>query len=178
MEDLLRRAVALEPTHRDVGASLRPAPEGWDALDVRAYVGHGPADHAAAAEAVLGWRMHEGAGLAVAASDPVARGGTTVALGLGAGPLRVRFACRVVVVVDEPGARGFAYATLPGHPETGEESFVVRTLPSGLVVLDVRAVSRPAWGLVRLAGPLGRLAQRAAVHAYARAVRRAVVAAR
>jgi uncharacterized protein (UPF0548 family) len=27
--------------------------------------------------------------------------------------------------VDEPGRRGFAYGTLPGRPETGEEAFVV-----------------------------------------------------
>jgi uncharacterized protein (UPF0548 family) len=35
------------------------------------------------------------------------------------GPIRVP--CRVVYVLDEPERRGFAYGTLPGHPESGEE---------------------------------------------------------
>jgi uncharacterized protein (UPF0548 family) len=29
--------------------------------------------------------------------------------------------CRVVYVVDEPRRAGFAYGTLPGHPEIGGE---------------------------------------------------------
>ena len=37
--------------------------------------------------------------------------------------------CRVVYVVDEPDRRGFAYGTLPGHPESGEELFLVRYDP-------------------------------------------------
>ena len=32
---------------------------------------------------------------------------------------------RVVYVIDEPLRKGFAYGTLPGHPETGEEAFIV-----------------------------------------------------
>ena len=33
----------------------------------------------------------------------------------------VRAPCRVVYVVDEPDRRGFAYGTLPGHPEIDGE---------------------------------------------------------
>lgn len=45
--------------------------------------------------------------------------------GVGAGPLRLRAPCRVVYTVTESRRRGFAYGTLPGHPECGEEAFVI-----------------------------------------------------
>ena len=51
--------------------------------------------------------------------------GTNVAM---SAPLPVGFVeitCRVVAIVDEPDRFGFAYGTLPVHPEQGEESFLV-----------------------------------------------------
>ncbi len=66
---------------------------------------------------------------------------------------------RVVDVVDEPTRRGFAYGTLPGHPESGEESFVVELGETGDVTLTITAVSRPASRLARLAGQVGRRVQ-------------------
>ena len=39
-----------------------------------------------------------------------------------------RIPARVVYVVDEPARRGFAYGTLHGHPESGEEAFLVELL--------------------------------------------------
>ena len=57
-------------------------------------------------------------------------------------------ACRVVYVVDETGPLskfGFAYGTLPGHVESGEERFLVewnRNDDDG-VWYDIIAFSRP-----------------------------------
>ncbi|MCU1535117.1 MAG: hypothetical protein JWR53_1598 [Glaciihabitans sp.] len=51
---------------------------------------------------------------------------------------------RVVYVVDEPSRKGFGYGTLPGHPESGEESWIVERSDDGSVWLNVRAFSRPA----------------------------------
>lgn len=67
-------------------------------------------------------------------------------------------ACRVVYVVDEPGRFGFAYGTLRGHAERGEERFLVerRTGADGEEVwFDLLAFSRPG-PLARLATPLAR----------------------
>lgn len=57
---------------------------------------------------------------------------------------RVPAPCRVIYVVDEPNRKGFAYGTLPGHPECGEESFMVHRTEEGSVWLTIRAFSRPA----------------------------------
>ena len=73
------------------------------------------------AGALLGWQAHLRAGLCVSASAATVGPGTVVVLGAGAGAARVSAPCRVVYLVAEPGRAGFAYGTLPGHPERGEE---------------------------------------------------------
>ncbi len=79
--------------------------------------------------------------------------------------------CRVVYVVDEPLRQGFAYGTLLGHPECGEESFVIEMDPdTGAVTARIIAFSRPVHWLVRLGGPLGRAAQSAMARRYLRAL--------
>ncbi|HEV8560641.1 MAG TPA: DUF1990 family protein [Actinophytocola sp.] len=40
---------------------------------------------------------------------------------------------RVVHVVEEEHRRGFAYGTLPGHPECGEEAFLLERHADGTV---------------------------------------------
>lgn len=56
----------------------------------------------------------------------------------------VRSPVRVVYVIDEPNRKGFAYGTLPGHPETGEEAFVVEQAADGSVWLTITSISRPS----------------------------------
>ncbi|HEV7526448.1 MAG TPA: DUF1990 domain-containing protein, partial [Acidimicrobiia bacterium] len=92
-----------------------------------------------AAEALHTWAVHRGAGLALAADGPIAVG-TNVAF---SAPLRLGFVdgtCRIVAVVDEPNRRGFAYGTLPRHPEQGEESFLVVRDTEGRVRFAVEGV--------------------------------------
>jgi uncharacterized protein (UPF0548 family) len=60
--------------------------------------------------------------------------------------------------VDEPNRCGFAYGTLRGHPERGEESFVVER-DGDVVTLCIRAFSAPGTMAVRVAGPAPRLIQ-------------------
>lgn len=112
----------------------------------------------AAAEFVLGFGMQRGAGLGVDADSPVAREGLDVRLTLGWGPLRILAPTRVVYVLDEPDRRGFAYGTLPGHPEIGEELFLVER-QGDAVVAEVYAFSRPGRWFTRVGGPLSRGAQ-------------------
>lgn len=112
-----------------------------------------------AAADLLGWRVHERVGLVVRASGPAAEG-AVVEMRLGAGPVAVRIPCRVVDVVDGPDRRGFSYGTLPGHPECGEEQFLLERLPVGCLRFTVSAFSRPASPLARLGGPVTGLVQR------------------
>ncbi|MGW5238854.1 DUF1990 family protein [Monashia sp. NPDC004114] len=129
-------------------------------------------DFPAAVDDLMGWRMHEKAGLRVEATDIRARPGTVVVMYLGVGRLALQVPCRVVAVVDEPSRQGFSYGTLPGHPESGEESFVLDHRADGSIQLTVAAVSRPASLPARLGGPLTRAAQAIATRRYLSALDR------
>jgi uncharacterized protein (UPF0548 family) len=86
--------------------------------------------------------------------------------------------CRIVYVVDEPGAVqrfGFAYGTLPEHPESGKERFTVEWHQADDTVwYDILAFSRPQQLLVRLGYPFARRLQHRFARDSAAAIRRAV----
>lgn len=91
---------------------------------------------------------------------PFVSPGDSVWLTVKLGPFRFREPVRVIYVIDEPNRKGFAYGTLPGHPLSGEESFVVELEDDGSVWLTLRSLSRPAPGKWTAAAPLLALAQR------------------
>ena len=85
--------------------------------------------------------------------------------------------CRVVYTeLPDPSNRvAFAYGTLRGHAECGEERFTLAFDPtSSEVSYEIAAFSRPAILVSRLAYPLARRLQRRFAAASARALLRAV----
>ena len=73
---------------------------------------------------------------------------------------------------DGPVKRfGFAYGTLPSHPEEGEEHFVVTRDGDGAVRFDVVAFSRPHDLLTKLGGPIPRRLQARATEHYLEGMR-------
>ena len=129
-----------------------------------------------AADFVLAFGMQRGAHIAVDSPSPSATAGEDVLLRLGRRPLSLTAPVRIVYVLDEPDCRGFAYGTLPGHPESGEELFVVRRVGER-VVAEVRAFSRPGRWFTRLAGPLLHPVQHRFATTYLAALARAVAGA-
>lgn len=159
-------------SYDEVGASLGELPTGYHHLDQDFVVGRGRAAFTAAADALLHWGVQRGTpGVRVTASSEAVEVGAVAVVRLGLGPFAVRAPVRVVAVVDEPARQGFAYGTVAGHPECGEESFVVALHADGSVVLTIRAFSRPGSWLTRVGGPGGRLVQRAITRGYGRALR-------
>jgi len=160
-------------TYAEVGATAGPLPGGYAHQQLAAPVGHGVEQFAAAAEFLLGWRMQERAGLRPLVSERQVQEGSTAVLRLGLGRLALRIPVRVVRLVDEPTRRGFAYGTLPGHPERGEESFLVELAPDGTVFFRLVAFSRAGRWYTALAGPVARRGQALATERYLDAVREA-----
>ncbi|GLW13022.1 DUF1990 domain-containing protein [Microtetraspora sp. NBRC 13810] len=145
-------------TYPEAGATREPPlPPGYHHLRHRARLSHGSLPRAA--EELLTWRVHARLGLRPVASAPRAAPGVTVVCRLG--PLRIP--CRVVWTVEEDRRAGFAYGTLPGHPEIGEESFMVERDAGGTLWFTLTAFSRPAR-LPRLTGPAAAIGQ----HLFAR----------
>lgn len=168
----LQALASADLTYRELGATRAELPSGYEHLRRDVSVGTGPAAFARAADAVLGWRMHRGAGLSVTASQTTAAPGTIVLLRAGWGPLSIVAPCRVVYRIDQPDNQGFAYGTLPGHPEQGEEAFVVQLQPNGDVRLLIRAFSCHASLAARAAGSLTRKAQALITDRYIGALQR------
>ena len=161
------------------GAADAALPAGYHHDRLSARVGEGDAAWAAAVDGIRAWRMHRGQGFTVVPAAPPIAPGTDVlsAIPLPLPPAHVLAACRVVWVVDEADRYGFGYGTLPLHPSTGEEAFVVRRAGDGGVDLHVTAFSRPHHPLVRLGGPVARRQQARAARGYADALRSHVAAA-
>jgi uncharacterized protein (UPF0548 family) len=130
---------------------------------VRATRSLGVVDLDEVAEILFTWKVQERAGVRrVAGPDRVALG-----VDVTFRSLLQTIPCRVVDVVDEPDRRGFAYGTLPGHPETGEERFMAQRDPrTGKVTATICAFSNPATWVTRLGGPVARLVQRLMTRRY------------
>ena len=166
-------AGAVERLRKASPTAARPAvglPAGHHRIHRSAEIGSGSATFAAAAAAVLTWQVQLGSGVRVRAESPDVREGDVAVVGLGVGPIRVGGPVRVLTVWNGPDRAGFTYATLPGHPESGEESFVVTRGADDVVTLEVSGFSRPAWRLARLASPVVDVIQRRVTDRYIRAL--------
>ncbi len=110
--------------------------------------------------------------------NPEIKVGTDLIVAMRVGPVWIVVPCRIVSVTDNESRYGFAYGTLPGHPEQGEEAFHVVRKADGEVIFEVIAFSRPAAALVRIGSPLARLFQIRITRGYLEGVRSYVEAAR
>jgi uncharacterized protein (UPF0548 family) len=156
--------------YRDVGATAeRRCPRGSRPLEASAHVGTA-ADLGRAGEFVLGFGMQQGAGFEVVTDVASAVPGEVVLVRMRIGPLRVEAPTRVVRVIEERDRRGFAYGTLDGHPEAGEEEFVVERRGDQLWAA-VYAFSRPGRWFTWLGAPVARRLQGRATAAYLASVR-------
>lgn len=167
----LQTLAAAELTYPEHGATRGALPPGYAHVQRHETIGTGEDAFERAAEALSGWAIHRRAGLTVNASCPTAQPGTVVVLTMGWRGFSVVAPCRVVYNVNETDRRGFAYGTLPGHPERGEEAFVVEMTPAAEVRLTIRAFSQPASLLTRAGGPLSRKIQDLVTDRYVHALR-------
>jgi uncharacterized protein (UPF0548 family) len=155
----LAASAQVDPTYPEIGASTGPLPVGYRHVRRSRSIGTGAAAFDSAADQLLSWNVHRQAGLGVEAPAASAALGSTIVLRVEIGPLRIFAPCRVVAVIDEPRQRGFAYGTLPGHPETGEELFVVTRSADDQVHFHISAFSRPSTWWARIGGPVTRRVQ-------------------
>ena len=148
-------------TYEPVGATRDGhEPPGFNHDHNRQQLGAGSADFARACEAIRGWKMFP-APLAFIEPLPIAiREGELAGVVIRALGLWWLNAARIAYVIDEPRRFGFAYGTLPGHVEAGEERFLVEHLDDDTVWYDLRAFSRPRYWPVRLGKPAARFLQR------------------
>lgn len=145
-------------------------PNGYNVLRRSLQLGLGTERFDQAAKVLLGWGMHRRVGLRVRTSHEQVVSGAVALICLGVGMLGISAPVRVVYLIDEPQRAGFAYGTLSGHPECGEEAFIVELQDTGAVKFSITAFSRPSSLLARTGGPITRATQSWITGRYLRAV--------
>jgi uncharacterized protein (UPF0548 family) len=175
MQKMVRALESAQPTYIDLGATLAGVrPEGFHHDRYETPLGHGPENFERAVQGLRSWQAHRVAGVQVFPEGQTIEIGATILVTLGTPLVALAAPCRIVGVVDEVARWGFAYGTLPGHPEEGEEAFIVSISPDHVVKFEIVAFSRPGVSLVRMAGPMGRVVQKGATKGYLRSLRRYV----
>ena len=176
---LVERSADANLTYAPVGISLgwQTVPDGFRDVTTERVVGHGKEAFDKVGYALMHWEVNREADFRVSAQHDQVREGERVAVGLPVvWPMEVTAICKVVAIVAGGDSVGFAYGTLPKHPECGEESFVVSMREDDSVVLTVRAVSKPAVWFTKIAGPLGHAVQKRATNKYFAAAERIAAA--
>jgi len=164
--EFLNKQRALPLSYAAAGATRGsdwPAGFNHDRNQVR--LGSGPQVFERALQALRAWRMFPSGWTEIVPATAPQRDGACVALLIRACGVWWLNAARIVYEVDESGGGvkrrlGFAYGTLPGHVEAGEERFTVAWLEDDSVYYELHAFSRPRLWLVRMMKPVARALQR------------------
>ena len=157
---------AVQPfSYPAVGATKTTPPAGYVVDHNRVQLGSGATCYHQACAALQRWEMFNLGWLHLYwPTTPVATGATVGVLAQVFG-FYILNACRIVYTIDETTAGytrfGFAYGTLPGHIEEGEERFLVEWRHADdSVWYDILAFSQPRHWLVRLGYPVARRFQK------------------
>ena len=178
----LLAAPALALSYPEVGATASPIsiaglPSTYVVDRRRFALGTGRALFRAAREALLAWRHFEIPWLELNGGALSVHAGQVVATSTRVFGVWFVNPCRVVYCEDgdaESDQTAFAYGTLAGHVEAGEERFSVHhDRASDAVQFEIVAFSRPAVMLTRLGYPFARRIQRRFAGAAAEALARA-----
>jgi uncharacterized protein (UPF0548 family) len=179
IERFLAAQRGLPYTYPAIGATrLTAAPSGYAIDHNRIWLGAGTGAFERAAMALQRWTMFDIGWVWLCWPE------TPLAVGATFGVMIRHFgfwslnSARIVYLLDEDGPvrrYGFAYGTLPGHAERGEERFMIEWRRSDdSVWYDLFAFSRPHHPLTRAGYPLTRMLQRRFAHDSKAAMARAV----
>lgn len=166
LETLLESQSRQALTYPGRGATRSQAPPGYTVEHFERRLGAGPGGFARAASALGTWAPQRGAGIELTPNRPEIAQDATIVMLIPLGGGWVTAAARIVYVVSEPDRFGFAYGTLPHHPEQGEEAFVVERDGRGQVRFVIDVFSRPRHPLARLGRPVARLLQKRVTRRY------------
>lgn len=144
-------------------ATREDAPPGYVADRYHILLGEGGETFEKAKGALRSWSQFELEWVELLPRNaPIETGVTVAVIARHYGFISLNSA-RIIHVIEDHGPverYGFAYGTLPGHAEKGEERFTIEwDRQSGAVFYVVLAFSRPAHPLTQIGRPLARRLQ-------------------
>lgn len=147
-------------SYSNVGDTKQDLPDGFDNDYNTVYLGTGEEVWSKAKKAINNWQQFPESWTKIFPdSEPIENGKIVAVLFQVLGVWWINSA-RIVYTIDEANRYGFAYGTLPGHLEKGEECFWVERDEQGAVYYHIKAFSRPAYWVVWLVYPFARKFQR------------------
>jgi len=161
----LSQQQTLDFTYAYVGATKEELPSGFVVDRSHCCIGQGRQTFEAAKQALVRWQHFQLGWIEPCwPSTPIDAGAVVGILAKWSGLWFIN-ACRIVYVIDQCEAEksqfGFAYGTLPGHAECGEERFLlVYDEKTQSVDYQILAFSRPNKWFSKVAYPLVRRQQR------------------
>ena len=164
IEDFLSRQKDLPFSYSEVGASQTTIPSDYPINHHRIQLGSGADAFARAKNAIQNWTMYKLSWTQLYPIDaPVAVDGV-VCVVVNHGFCWSLNSCRIIYIIEENGERerfGFAFGTLPGHSEEGEERFTIEWCHADdSVWFELLAFARPHHILAKIGFPFVRLFQR------------------
>lgn len=164
LRQIVKEQTNLPFSYSAVGATALTPPTGYVVDRTRIKLGVGQSVFDSAKVALQRWQQFQLGWVEMWSRDASLEPGQVVVVMGWAMGLWWLNACRIVYTVDESGPItkfGFAYGTLPGHVESGEERFLIEwDRETDTVWYDILAFSRPKHVLTRLGYPLVRRLQK------------------
>ena len=157
IRDFIARQSKLPFSYREVGASRQQKPPaGYPINHYKGRLGTGREVFDKAVAAMRSWEMYRLGWTKLYWPDTPIKEGEVVAILARHFGLWSLNACRIIYTLEEEGNPrrfGFAFGTLPGHVEEGEERFTVE-LEDETVWYKLFAFARPKALIAKIAYPL------------------------
>ncbi|MEL6635488.1 MAG: DUF1990 domain-containing protein [Bacteroidota bacterium] len=160
IQQFIQGEEGLPYSYPEIGASRTQGPAHYDNDHHSVYLGEGEAVWNRAVAALRAWQQFPPDWTVVHPQRTPLEEGQTVAVLFRLFGMWWTNSARIVYCLDEPQRFGFAYGTLPGHVECGEECFWIERDSAGAIHYHIRAFSKPRFWLVRLAYPFARTQQK------------------
>jgi uncharacterized protein (UPF0548 family) len=164
VREFLQSESQLDFTYDGVGTTATVPPPGYTVDSTRIKLGVGRPTFLAAKHLLETWGHFDFGWVEAVPRDTPIQAGSVVAVLVRCVGLWWLNSARIVYVVDENDSLarfGFAYGTLPGHAEMGEERFTIEwNQVNDEVWYDILAFSRPRHILARMGYPLVRRLQK------------------
>ena len=164
IETFLAEQKDLPVSYGEVGASKSAIPSGYPINHHRVQLGKGENTFARAKTAIQNWAMYLLEWTRLRPLDAPVIVGEVVCVVVNHGFCWSLNPCRIIYLLEEKGAIerfGFAFGTLPGHSEEGEERFVVEWHHGDdSVWYELLSFARPHHVLAKIGFPFVGLFQR------------------
>jgi len=160
IDSFLKKQATADFTYTALEGSKTGDISGYDNDHNCCIIGSGEQDWEAAKEALRNWTHFPAPWTKILPEEAPLEVGETVAVLFRIFGLWWINSARIVYAFDEPDRFGFAYGTLKGHIETGEECFWIERDSVGTISYHIRAFSKPYYWFVKLAYPIARYYQR------------------